>query len=242
MVAPTLQNLLGSLKVSAHDAQFDLLMRSERSLKEQQHQELLKRPAGGANPYQLHARLGQEMTKAATVVRRNDQLRAAYEVVSELHEQALTCSLSDTGTWTNQNVMFTKALIDMFPLAKVILKGALQRDECRGAHYKPEFDMPGVASTDPAERRHQAEKWCDLFEEKNRKWLKSTIAEMRTKGDPVLTYEEVDTSLVPPRPRLYGIVGGDIIEQVWAERQQRGRSAGESNGSRTEEAKSLGAS
>src|SRR5690606_777294 len=105
--------------------------------------------------------------------------------------------------------------------AKVILKGALQRDECRGAHYKPEFDMPGVESTDPAERRRQAEKWCDLFEEKNRKWLKSTIAQMPSTGDPVLTYEEVDTSLVPPRPRLYGIVGGDIIEEVWAERQRR---------------------
>ena len=32
-----------------------------------------------------------------------------------------------------------RALEDMFPLAKTILKGALARDECRGAHYKPKF-------------------------------------------------------------------------------------------------------
>ena len=63
--------------------------------------------------------------------------------VCELAERAEHCSLSDTGNWTNQNVVFTKALLDMFPLAKAILKGALQRDECRGAHFKPEFAMPG---------------------------------------------------------------------------------------------------
>ena len=57
--------------------------------------------------------------------------------------------------------MFTKALIDMFPLAKMILKGARQRDECRGAHFKPEFAMPGIEATDPAERRRLAERWCD---------------------------------------------------------------------------------
>jgi len=163
--------------------------------------------------------------------------------VCELHEQALTCSLSDTGNWTNQNVMFTKALIDMFPLAKVVLKGALQRDECRGAHFKPEFDMPGVESTDSVERRHQAEQWCDRFEEKNRKWLKSTIAEMRSTGDPVITYEEVDTTLVPPRPRLYGIVGGDIIEEVWKERQaKRDKERDSANGAVAGEKQSVGAS
>ena len=34
-----------------------------------------------------------------------------------------------------------------------------------------------------------------------------------------LTYEEVDTSLIPPRPRLYGLVGAEVIEEVWKERQ-----------------------
>ncbi len=243
MVAPTIETVLGSLSRSASDESFDQLMRGERTRKEQEHAALVNRPEGGANPYLLHQQLGREMTAAATVVRRNDQLRAAYDKVCELHEQVLTCSLSDTGNWTNQNVMFTKALVDMFPLAKVILKGALQRDECRGAHYKPEFEMPGVESTDPVERRHQAEKWCDQFEEKNRKWLKSTIAEVRSTDDPVITYEEVDTSLVPPRPRLYGIVGGDIIEEVWKERQAaRDQARDSATGAVAGEKESVGAS
>ncbi|MCE9528031.1 MAG: hypothetical protein K8R36_18475 [Planctomycetales bacterium] len=39
-------------------------------------------------------------------------------------------------------------------------------------------------------------------------------------GDDVeIAYEDVDTTLIPPRPRLYGLVGSDEIEKVWKERQ-----------------------
>ena len=106
----------------------------------------------------------------------------------------------------------------MFPLAKLILKGALLRDECRGAHYKPDFEMPGIAATDAEGKRREAEQWCDRFEVNTNKWLKSTIANHGADGHPQITYEEIDTSLIPPRPRLYGLVGGELIEEVWRER------------------------
>jgi succinate dehydrogenase / fumarate reductase flavoprotein subunit len=189
------------------------------------HDRLLRRSGGGENPYLLHQELGLVMTKVATVVRHNGQLAEAYQQVSEMAVRAGRCSLSDTGQWTNQNVMFTKSLLDMFPLAKTILKGALARDECRGAHYKPDFAMPGVEGTDPAERRRGAEAWCDRFEASTRRWLKSTIAVLSPDGEPQLTYEDVNTSLIPPRPRLYGLVGAEMIEEVWNQRQ-RSRAAG----------------
>ena len=100
---------------------------------------MLARPEDGSNPYRVHAELGRVMTEAATVVRHNKDLAAAYGVVEELEQKARRCSLSDAGNWANQNVVFTRALEDMFPVAKAILQGALARDECRGAHYKPEF-------------------------------------------------------------------------------------------------------
>jgi succinate dehydrogenase / fumarate reductase, flavoprotein subunit len=109
-------------------------------------------------------------------------------------------------------------MVDMFPLAKTILKGARARDECRGAHYKPEFAMPDLTAEEPIERRRQAEEWCERFEDNNEKWLKSTIATW-TAGEPQLSYEDVDTSLLEPRPRLYGLAGADVIEGVWKERQ-----------------------
>ncbi len=221
-VAPGIENMLGSLSDSAHDEKYDTLLRGQRAVRQLDHDSLLKRDGGRENPYVIHQELGNVMTNTATVVRDNDQLRGGLEKVNELAERVKKCSLSDTGNWTNQNVVFTKSLRDMFPLAKALLKGALARDECRGAHFKPEFAMPGIESTDPAEKRRQAEKWCDDFEEKNKKWLKTTIATVDKSGEPTLTYEEVDTSLIPPRPRLYGLVGAEVIEEVWSERQTKG--------------------
>ena len=170
---------------------------------EQRHKALLSRTAGAENPYDLHQQLGSIMTRTATVVRRNEQLAAAYAEVCTLEERWQKCAISDTGNWTNQNVVLTKSLGDMFPLAKVILKGALLRDECRGAHFKPDFAMPGIAATDPAEKRREAEEWCDRFEENTRRWLKTTVAKHGADGHPEISYEDIDTSLIPPRPRLY---------------------------------------
>ncbi len=185
----------------------------------QRHKSLLNGSGGNENPYLIHQELGDVMTRTATVVRRNDQLRVALDKVDELHQRAMKVSLSDTGNWTNQNVIFAKSLQDMIPLAKTLLHGALLRDECRGAHYKPDFEKPSLTSEDPAERRRQAESWCDEFEANNRRFLKSTIGTWDANSNqPVITYEDVDTSLIPPRPRLYGLVGAETIEEVWKER------------------------
>lgn len=222
-VGPCVQNYLTNLK-SEHNAKAVADLPSSFFAGElKRHQEafndLLKRgDTQGDNPYQLHEELGNIMTRAATVVRHNDVLADAYQKVSELEERALACGLSDTGRWTNQNVLFTRALGDMFPLAKSILKGALQRDECRGAHFKPEFDTGEITAEDPAERRRQAEQWCDAFEANNQKWLKSTVVELNSDREPEIRYEDVDTSLIPPRPRLYGKAGAEIIDEVWKER------------------------
>ena len=225
IVAPGLQTLLNGSKTAAEELPSSLFESAQKE-HQQKHDDLLNASAGGENPYLLHQQLGDIMTRAATVVRRNDQLRDAYAKVADLADRAANCSLSDSGNWTNQNVVFTKALRDMFPLALTILKGALQRDECRGAHYKPDFQFGGLTSEEPAERRRQAEEWCDKFEANTKKWLKSTIATWDGK-EPEITYEEVDTSIIPPRPRLYGLVGAEEIEKVWKERSAKAKEVGE---------------
>ena len=218
-VAPGIVSLLKSQQGGTAAEQPAAVFASARQQHQAAQEQLMRRPAGGENPYLLHQELGEVMTKAATVVRRNDQLCEAIATVDELHTRANHCSLSDTGHWTNQNLVFTRALLDMFPLAKAILQGARQRDECRGAHFKPAFSPPSLTATAPAERRQQAEAWCDWFESHNARWLKSTIATWNpAAGQPDLTYEEVDTSLIPPRPRMYGLVGAELIEEVWNER------------------------
>lgn len=214
-LAPCLETLLGSSKGAASELEPKLFTTAVAE-HQRRHQELLSR-SGGENPYLIHQELGDVMTRAATVVRRNPQLQDAYGKVCELEERASRCSLADTGSWSNQNVVFTKALVDMFPLAKAIVKGALQRDECRGAHFKPDFAPPSIAATEPAARLAEANQWCDRFEQSTAKWLKSTVVSFAN-NDPVITYEDVDTESIPPRPRLYGLVGAEVIEKVWNER------------------------
>ena len=214
-VAPGVAAYVDNLPRDSAAEQSSYLMDQAAGKHRAEYEGLLARSDGGPNPYRVHAELGRVMTAAATVVRENDKLEEAYGKVSEMQEEAREASLSDKGRWANQNLVFVRALQDMFPLAKTVLKGALARDECRGAHYKPEFAMPEVDAKEPAERWRQAEDWCERFWRNNQKWLKSTVAELSAEGEPQLSYEDVDTSLIPPRPRLYGVVGGDTIEEVW---------------------------
>lgn len=239
ITAPGIETLLKGQKQTAADLPSSLFESAAKQHKSR-HDALLKRSGGGENPYLIHQELGDIMTKAATVVRRNDQLADALSKVHELYARAKKCSLSDSGNWTNQNVVFTKALIDMFPLAFCILKGALQRDECRGAHFKPDFAMSGLAATEPGARRKEAEAWCDKFDDNNKKWLKSSVASW-TGDDVEIAYEDVDTTLIPPRPRLYGLVGSDEIEKVWKERQALKDAASNGKGNGAASAKAVAA-
>jgi succinate dehydrogenase / fumarate reductase, flavoprotein subunit len=219
-VAPGAMNYVESLPVGGRAAdQPSSFFESAKRKRQEEYDALIARE-DGPNPYALHRQLGELMTATAAVVRRNAELEAAYAKLHDLEEQARRCAVYDRNPWANQNAIFARALIDMFPLAKTIVKGALLRDECRGAHYKPEFAPPDVTATEFNERKRQAEAWCDAFEENNRKWLKSTVASYEN-GEPTIRYEEVDTSLIPPRPRLYGVVGGQAIEEAWREKQAK---------------------
>ena len=72
---------------------------------EARHKKLLSNTSGDENPYLIHQELGDVMTRAATVVRENTQLAESYDKVCQLSERAAKCGLSDTGSWTNQNVI-----------------------------------------------------------------------------------------------------------------------------------------
>ncbi|QDU77529.1 Fumarate reductase flavoprotein subunit [Bremerella volcania] len=223
-LAPGLETLLGSMTPGTSAADQPASLYEAAVKKHQDRQDTLLKQKGDENPYLIHQELGNMMTNIATVVRQNSQLKEGIGKLADLKERAWKCALSDTGNWSNQNVLFTKALQDMFPIAEAILKGALQRDECRGAHYKPEFELPGLTATDPAEHRRQAEEWCDKFEANVEKFLKSTIATYDGR-DVNISYEEVDTSIEPPRPRLYGLVGAEQISEVWKERKAKKKAA-----------------
>lgn len=153
----------------------------ETAIKEEQQQwEATLKMDGTENAYMLHRELGEIMTDNVTVVRYNDKLQQTDDKIQELLERYENISVTDTQQWSNQGATFTRQLKNMLYLARVITLGALNRNESRGAHYKPEFPNRD-----------------------DENFLKTTIAEFDGKSAPILSYEEVDVSLIPPRKRDY---------------------------------------
>ncbi len=136
---------------------------------------------GGENPFLLWRELGDLMTRNCTVVRYNKNLQETDAKLCELLERYRRVNLSDTTMWANTTFAFVRQLYNMLQLARVIAQGALLRDESRGAHYKPDFP-----------------------ERDDKNWLKTTKAYFAADADePRFEFEEVDTSLIPPRARKY---------------------------------------
>jgi succinate dehydrogenase / fumarate reductase flavoprotein subunit len=136
---------------------------------------------GTENAYVIHQELGQMMTNNVTVVRRNDELRGGIEKILELKERVGRVGIGSSTSVYNQELLFVNQLTNGLDLAHAIVEGALQRDESRGAHYKPEFP-----------------------ERDDENWLKTTKAAYSPAG-PQLSYEEVDIRFIPPRKRVYNV-------------------------------------
>ena len=136
---------------------------------------------GTENAYVLHKELGEMMTQHVTVVRYNDKLKETDERIQELLQRYENININDTAKWSNQGATFTRQLKNMMQLARVITIGALNRDESRGAHYKPDFP-----------------------ERNDEEFMKTTMANFTgPKTAPAFHYEDIDVSLIEPRKRDY---------------------------------------
>ena len=135
---------------------------------------------GTENAYLIHKELGEWMTNNVTVVRYNDRLEETDAKIVELLERYENINMTDTQQWSNQGATFTRQLKNMLYLARVITLGALNRNESRGAHYKPDFP-----------------------ERDDENFMKTTMAKFDGESAPIFHYEEIDVSLIPPRKRDY---------------------------------------
>ncbi len=139
----------------------------------------LIRQSGNENQYKLHEEMGKVMTDNVTVIRYNDRLKATDEKLLELMDRYQRISINDSNLWATMALPHARHLDNMLELARVITLGALNRNESRGAHYKPDFPERDDAN-----------------------WMKTTIAEYSGEG-PVFSYDPVDVSLIEPRKRDY---------------------------------------
>jgi succinate dehydrogenase / fumarate reductase flavoprotein subunit len=170
---------------------------------ERQHRvnEGLLKCTGSENAYRLHEELGELMNAKVGVVRDNATLDQAIDALRVLEDRSRRIDLADCITWSNQSLSYTRQVQDMIRLARVVAASARARNECRGAHHKPEFNLEipdGKFPGDP-----EFEEYRRAWMANNDEWLKTTIANHGEDG-PRISYEAVDTSVLPPeQPRDY---------------------------------------
>jgi succinate dehydrogenase / fumarate reductase flavoprotein subunit len=159
---------------------------------------------GSENAYRIHEELGQAMLLDVTIERHNDKLDGVLAKIEELDERARHVGVTDVSANTNQGAQFVRHLFNMIVLARVVAQGARNRDESRGAHFKPAF-----------KDRNDAD------------WMRTTLAfhksgegrhghdgvsyarslEYSLAGQRVSVTDSIDTTLVKPRARRYETAG-----------------------------------
>lgn len=167
-----------NLTAAATNGHFD----AEKKRQEEINQRLIN-SSGTENPFRMWRELGEVMTKNCTVIRHNKTLQDTDGKLVELLERYDKINLSDKSMWANTSFLFTRQLYNMLQLSRVITQGAILRNESRGAHHKPEYP-----------------------ERDDSNFLRTTMAYFAPDADePRFEWQQVDTSLIKPRPRRYDV-------------------------------------
>ena len=200
MVAgPAIASYVKGLPNSSFDLKSSVFDKAEK--RERERYEGILAMSGKENPYRLHDELSQVMLRDCTIERHNGVLEKVIAKIDELEDRWHDIGVTDSSTRANQGAQFVRHLHNMFVLARVIAQGAKNRDESRGAHYKPDFKQRDDAN-----------------------WLRTTMAlykddgkrssvdyvralDYPLNGKSVHVTDEVDISLVKPRARRYETAG-----------------------------------
>ena len=175
---PAAADYINSLDHTANETDSGVF--DEYLKKELKYDEEIRSMDGDENPYALHQEMGELMTRNVGIVRYNKALAETDIELQNIMERWHHIRMIDQGSYSNQTVMFVKQLKNMMELARVITLSALNRNESRGAHYKPDYP-----------------------DRNDEEFLKTTKA-FWTENGPVLEWEDVDISHLTPVQRTYG--------------------------------------
>jgi succinate dehydrogenase / fumarate reductase flavoprotein subunit len=202
VTGPAIASYRQGMSRSAYDMPSSLFEKAQR--REQKKYDAILAMNGPENPYQLHEELAQTMLVDCTIERHNPVLDKVLAKVEEIDERSKRVGVTDTATGrVNQGAQFVRHLQNMVVLARVIAQGARNRDESRGAHFKPEFpdrDDANFLRTTLA------------FHQGASNGSPNTVRYVREfdyapHGKPVHVTDAIDISLVKPRPRKYETAG-----------------------------------
>ena len=200
MVAgPAIATYVKNLKSSAFDVKSSVFDKAAK--RERERYDAILEMKGKENPYVLHQELSEVMLRDCTIERHNDVLAKVIAKIDELEDRAQDIGVTDTSRRANQGAQFVRHLKNMLVLARVIAQGAKNRDESRGAHYKPDFKQRDDANW---LRTSMA-----MYEGDGARSAVKYVRELDYPllGQTVHVTDEVDISLVKPRARKYEAAG-----------------------------------
>ena len=135
------------------------------------------------------------------IFRTGDSLREAVERLEVLYKRSLNAKVDNAKGSMNPILEEAYRVPKMLKLALAVAKGALDRTESRGAHYREDFPKRDDAA-----------------------WLKRTIAKWSHEGQtmPDISYEDLDISTmeIPPGYRGYGSKDSMVGNELSAKREQ----------------------
>lgn len=177
VVGKEVPRYIDSLKKRASELD-EKCFRAAKEAEEGFKKDLLSRD-GDENVFMLHDELAEWLVSNATVKRNNKDLTRTLQKIQEIRKRYKDISLADRSTFANQTYIFANQFQAMIDLAEVIVKGALERNESRGAHFKDDFPY--------RDDKH---------------FLKTTIATFNEDG-PIISYRDVDLRYLDPIERDY---------------------------------------
>lgn len=134
---------------------------------------------GGEKLYELETELQGIMEDGVGIFRDGKSLKQAFEKLQDLRKRLAATGVSTHSLKYNLELIRALDLRAMADLSLAAAKGALQRTESRGAHFRRDFT-----------ERNDAE------------WMKHTIATFADEG-PVISYEPVRVTSFKPTRRVY---------------------------------------
>jgi succinate dehydrogenase / fumarate reductase flavoprotein subunit len=133
----------------------------------------------GESQNEIRVSLTSTMNDYVGVFRKREDLEFAVKMVLELKQRAKKLSIGETDKKFNYSLVRALELLNMIDLAEAISKGALMREESRGAHWR--LDFPHRDDT---------------------KFLKHSLASL--KGDEiVISYKDVNLGKFEVKERTY---------------------------------------
>jgi succinate dehydrogenase / fumarate reductase flavoprotein subunit len=142
--------------------------------------ENIKKSAGKERHGLLKAELQEDMRKNVGVFREESLMKKAIEKIEELKERAKNIGVDDKSHLFNTDIVEAFEFKNILLIAEIIARGAIMRQESRGAHYRNDFP-----------------------ERDDDKWLKHTIAKLNASGGIDFDFSPVKITKFKPQPRTY---------------------------------------